>query len=134
MTRPRPEAPGGAAGGITTARPRLLVATRSRHKLGELRDLVRPANAQLISLDEAGIPDEADETGEASEVFATGGPVRVTAPPKQNPFAPVEGAERHIPSTTGKLSDDTLKELLLAQEHEQDSAPAVGAAAQGWKE
>ena len=38
MTRPRPEAPGGAAGGITTARPRLLVATRSRHKLGELRE------------------------------------------------------------------------------------------------
>ena len=68
MTGPRPKAPGGAAGGITTARPttarpRLLVATRSRHKLGELRDLVRPANAQLISLDEAGILDEADETG-----------------------------------------------------------------------
>ena len=63
MTRPRPTAPGGAAGGITAARPRLLVATRSRHKLGELRDLVRPANAQLISLDEAGILDEADETG-----------------------------------------------------------------------
>jgi XTP/dITP diphosphohydrolase len=63
VTRPRPTAPGGAAGGITAARPRLLVATRSRHKLGELRDLVRPANAQLISLDEAGILDEADETG-----------------------------------------------------------------------
>ena len=63
MTRPRPTAPGGAAGGITAARPCLLVATRSRHKLGELRDLVRPANAQLISLDEAGILDEADETG-----------------------------------------------------------------------
>ena len=63
MTRPRPTAPGGAAGGITAARPRLLVATRSRHKLGELRDLLRPANAQLISLDEAGILEEADETG-----------------------------------------------------------------------
>jgi len=78
--------------------------------------------------------DEANETGEASEVFASGGPARATAPPPQNPFAPVEGAERHIPSTTGKLSEDTLKELLLAQEHEQDSTPAVGAAAQGWKE
>ena len=63
MTRPRPTAPGGAAGGITAARPCLLVATRSRHKLGELRDLLRPANAQLISLDEAGILEEADETG-----------------------------------------------------------------------
>jgi XTP/dITP diphosphohydrolase len=63
VTRPRPTAPGGAAGGITAARPCLLVATRSRHKLGELRDLLRPANAQLISLDEAGILEEADETG-----------------------------------------------------------------------
>ena len=63
MTRPRPTAPGGAARRIAGSRSRLLVATRSRHKLGELRDLLRPANAQLISLDEAGILDEADETG-----------------------------------------------------------------------
>ena len=74
---------------------------------------------------------EADETG---EVFASGGPARTTAPPQQNPFAPVEGAERHIPSTTGKLSDDTLKELLLAQEHEQESTPAAVAPTLGWKE
>ena len=78
--------------------------------------------------------DEADETGETGEVFASGGPARATAPPPQNPFAPVEGAERHIPSTTGKLSEDTLKELLLAQEHEQDSAPVAGAPTLGWKE
>jgi hypothetical protein len=78
--------------------------------------------------------DETGETGEASEVFASGGPARTTAPPKQTPFAPVEGAERHIPSTTGKLSEDTLKELLLAQEHEQESTPAAGAPTPGWKE
>jgi hypothetical protein len=75
--------------------------------------------------------DEADDTG---EVFTSGGAARATAPPQQNPFAPVEGAERRIPSTTGKLSEDTLKELLLAQEHEQESAPAAGAATPGWKE
>jgi hypothetical protein len=77
--------------------------------------------------------DEADEAREASEVFASGGPARATAPPKQNPFAPVEGAERHIPSTTGKLSEDTLKELLLAQEHELESTPAAVAPTLGWK-
>jgi len=46
-----------------TAEPRILVATRSRHKLGELRDLLRPARATLVSLDDVGIADEADETG-----------------------------------------------------------------------
>jgi XTP/dITP diphosphohydrolase len=37
-------------------RPRIVVATRSTHKLGELRGLLRPARAELISLDEAGVP------------------------------------------------------------------------------
>jgi len=46
-----------------TSRPQLLVATRSPHKLGELRDLLRPARATLVSLDDAGIAEEADETG-----------------------------------------------------------------------
>jgi len=78
--------------------------------------------------------DEAQEASEAGEVFTSGGPARTTAPPRQNPFAPAEGAERHIPSTTGKLSDDTLKELLLAQEHEQEAAPPAAAPTLGWKE
>lgn len=46
-----------------TSEPRILVATRSRHKLEELRDLLRPARATLVSLDDMGIADEADETG-----------------------------------------------------------------------
>jgi XTP/dITP diphosphohydrolase len=57
--RPLRAPSGGAAG----SRPRLLVATRSRHKLGELRDLLRPARAELVSLDDLGIAEEADETG-----------------------------------------------------------------------
>jgi hypothetical protein len=67
-----------------------------------------------------------DETEEASEVSVAAGPARPAAPPRQDPFARMEGAERRIPSTTGKLSENTLKELLLAQEQQQESAPETG--------
>ena len=46
-----------------TAAPRIVVATRSRHKLDELRDLLRPRRAALVTLDDIGIADEAEETG-----------------------------------------------------------------------
>ena len=46
-----------------TDRPRLLVATRSPHKLAELRDLLRLDRAELVDLDDVGIPDEVEETG-----------------------------------------------------------------------
>ena len=75
----------------------------------------------------------ADETEETSEAAHTA-PARNPAPALRDPFAPVDGAERRIPSTTGKLSESTLKELLLAQEHEQDSAPGVGGAMPAAKE
>ncbi len=42
---------------------RLLVATRSRHKLAELRDLLRLDHAELLDLDDAGVTDEPEETG-----------------------------------------------------------------------
>ena len=45
------------------ASPRLLVATRSRHKLAELRDLLRLERAELVDLDDLGIADEVEETG-----------------------------------------------------------------------
>ena len=45
------------------ARRRLLVATRSRHKLAELRDLLHLARAELVDLDDVGIADEVEETG-----------------------------------------------------------------------
>lgn len=69
--------------------------------------------------------DEVDETEEASEV-----PVAVPARthPLQNPSTEIEGAGRRIPSTTGKLSDGTLTELLLAQEQGQQSTPGIGGA------
>ncbi len=48
---------------IDPERPRLLVATRSRHKLAELRDLLRLERAELVDLDDVGIADEVEETG-----------------------------------------------------------------------
>jgi XTP/dITP diphosphohydrolase len=52
------------------ARPRLLVATHSPHKLAELRDLLRLEHAELVSLDDLGIHDDPDETGETFETNA----------------------------------------------------------------
>jgi XTP/dITP diphosphohydrolase len=46
-----------------TGRPRLLIATRSRHKLGELRDLLRLERAEVVDLDDVAIADEVEETG-----------------------------------------------------------------------
>jgi XTP/dITP diphosphohydrolase len=46
-----------------TDRRRLLVATRSRHKLAELRDLLRLEHAELVDLDDVGILNEVEETG-----------------------------------------------------------------------
>jgi hypothetical protein len=73
---------------------------------------------------------DVDETEEAGDVTNTTAARRAQALPQHS--APVEAAEQRIPSTTGKLSESTLKELLLAQE--QESAPAVGGAAPTAKE
>jgi XTP/dITP diphosphohydrolase len=50
---------------------RLLVATRSRHKLRELRDLLELGpDVELVSPDDAGIEGEPEETGETFETNA----------------------------------------------------------------
>ena len=51
-------------------RPRILVATRSSHKLRELRELLHPARAELVSLDDLAIADEVEETGRTFEANA----------------------------------------------------------------
>lgn len=51
------------------ARPRIVVATRSAHKLRELRELLHPARAELVSLDDAGVP-AGDEPAEDGATFA----------------------------------------------------------------
>lgn len=48
---------------MTEARRRLLVATRSGHKLAELRDLLALDRAELVTLDDLGIVDDVDESG-----------------------------------------------------------------------
>ncbi len=44
-------------------RPRLLIATRSVHKLGELRELLELDRAELVSLDDLGVVEDVEETG-----------------------------------------------------------------------
>ncbi len=53
------------------ARPRLLVATRSTHKLRELRELLHLERAELVSLDEIGVPGDPVEDGETFETNAS---------------------------------------------------------------
>lgn len=48
----------------------LLVATRSTHKLRELRELLDLPNAELLSLDDVGIPDDPVEDGATFEANA----------------------------------------------------------------
>ncbi len=48
---------------MTVSRPRVLVATRSAHKLRELRELLHPARAEFLSLDELDIAAEVEEHG-----------------------------------------------------------------------
>ncbi len=55
-----------------TDRPRVVVATRSTHKLRELGELLHPGRARLVSLDEAGVPAGVDpvEDGRTFEANA----------------------------------------------------------------
>ena len=51
-------------------RPKLLVATRSEHKLRELRELLRLPDGVLVSLDDLGVEGEPVEDGETFETNA----------------------------------------------------------------
>jgi len=51
-------------------RPRLLVATRSEHKLRELRELLELEHGDLVSLDELGVPGDPVEDGATFETNA----------------------------------------------------------------
>jgi len=52
------------------AHPRLVVATRSAHKLAELRTLLDVPHAELVSLDDLGVEGDVDETGATFEANA----------------------------------------------------------------
>jgi XTP/dITP diphosphohydrolase len=57
-------ASGRVASAVGGANPRLLVATRSEHKLRELRDLLRLEHAELVSFEELGVKGDPVEDGE----------------------------------------------------------------------
>jgi XTP/dITP diphosphohydrolase len=52
---------------VAGSRPRLLVATRSVHKLAELRQLLSVDRAELVTLDDLGVEGDVDETGATFE-------------------------------------------------------------------
>ncbi|MFP5343164.1 MAG: non-canonical purine NTP pyrophosphatase [Candidatus Limnocylindria bacterium] len=52
------------------ARPRLVVATRSEHKLRELRELLHLECGELVSLDDLGVRGDPEETGSTFETNA----------------------------------------------------------------
>ena len=62
-----------------------------------------------------GYASDVDETEETSAATNTA-PTRGAALPQHQ--TPVEGAERRLHSTTGNLSEDTLKAMLEMQEQE----------------
>ena len=71
--------------------------------------------------------DETEETGEVSHAAAA----RTAAALPQHSI-PVEATERRTPSTSGQLSDGTLKAMLEVQE--QEAAQAAGGVAPAAKE
>jgi hypothetical protein len=73
---------------------------------------------------------DVDETEEASEAASTA-PARSTSALPQH-SRPVEATERRMPSTTGHLSDGTLKAMLDVQE--QEGAQAMDGVAPAAKE
>jgi hypothetical protein len=90
-----------------------------RPKKAESRPNIRRIQKKGVAASE-----DVGEAEEAGEVSVYGASARAAAHPLQDQSTPIESAKRRIPSTTGKLSDGTLKELLLAQE--QESPPQVG--------
>jgi XTP/dITP diphosphohydrolase len=55
---------------VAPPRPRLVIATRSAHKLAELRELLALDRAELVTLDDLGIEGDVDETGATFEANA----------------------------------------------------------------
>ena len=62
--------PGGHATRPEADRPRLVVATRSEHKLRELGELLHLERGVLLSLDDLGVPGESVEDGPTFEANA----------------------------------------------------------------
>ncbi|SHK30585.1 hypothetical protein SAMN05444159_2949 [Bradyrhizobium lablabi] len=83
----------------------------SRPKTGRLQKKGAAASGEVGDL---------EETGEVGAFAAA----RAATHPLPDTSTSIGAAEQRIPSTTGKLSESTLRELLLAQE--QESAAGAG--------
>ena len=103
--------------------PPIIYTPEPKPKKAESRPNIRRIQKKGVAASE-----DVGETDETGEVSGFGEPARTAVVPSQDPSTSVEAAERRIPSTTGKLSENTLKELLLVQEQEQESAAGVGGA------
>jgi XTP/dITP diphosphohydrolase len=55
---------------LAAERPRIVIATRSGHKLAELAELLRPQRAELVSIDSLGLPGDPIEDGATFEANA----------------------------------------------------------------
>lgn len=86
------------------------------------KKLEKPTTRRIKKSDSSGIGD-ADDVENAEEVATFDSPIRNTTQQKSDPFASVEGAEGRTQQSPGKLSENTLKTMLQAQE--QAGPPAV---------
>ena len=57
-----------------------------------------------------------EDSGDVEETYQPIGSSPAGQKPALENFSPIEGSERKPPSTTGRLSENTLKAMLLAQE------------------
>jgi hypothetical protein len=71
-----------------------------------------------------GAADEADATEETGDT-SHAAPTRNASPPSQH--SPIEATERRVHSTTGNLSEGTLKAMLEVQEQESAKGDGGGA-------
>lgn len=78
--------------------------------------------------------EDVGETEASGEAAGFAGPAGVAAQAPADSPVLADAAERRIPSTTGKLSENTLHALLQAQEQEQQGAAGIASsAADTWK-
>ena len=68
-----------------------------------------------IQMRASGAVEDTGEVEETYEPIEPGGSTLIGNIPSEN-FLPVEGSEHKPPSTLGRLSESTLKVMLLAQE------------------
>jgi hypothetical protein len=89
--------------------PFLYVAPPKPKKLEQRRSLRR------IQFRSAGSIKDSDDAAEIDEQIGLGQPASANNPVSDN-SSPIEGSERKPKSTSGRLSQDTLKEMLWVQE------------------